>query len=65
MIRVEFPPALFTQELASYYLQMSLRDLDDLRRRGELIPVGNTKRVKFRKEDLDRYVESLPERGDR
>jgi len=64
IVRVEFPPALFTRELAAYYLSMSLRDIDTLRETGQLIPVGHTKRVKFRKADLDRYVAGLPERDD-
>jgi hypothetical protein len=41
---------------------MSLRDVDKIRGKGVLIPVGKTKRVKFRKAELDRYVDSLPER---
>jgi hypothetical protein len=61
--RIEFPPALFTRELAAYYLSMSLRDVDDLRAKGDLIPTGDTKRVKFTKQELDRYVDSLPERS--
>ena len=61
-VRIEFAPALFTRELAAYYLSCSLRDIDDLRAKGELIPVGETKRVKFRKDDLDRYAENLKER---
>jgi len=60
--RIEFAPALFTRELAAYYLSCSLRDIDDLRSKGELIPVGDTKRIKFRKEDLDRYAANLTER---
>jgi hypothetical protein len=60
--RIEFAPALFTRELAAYYISGSLRDVDDLRAKGELIPVGETKRIKFRKEDLDRYVAGLTER---
>ncbi len=60
--RIEFPPALMTRETAAYYLSMSLRELDDLRQRGELIPVGTEKRVKFAKTELDRYVSNLPER---
>ena len=60
--RIEFPPALFTRELAAYYISGSLRDVDDLRSKGELIPVGDSKRIKFRKEDLDRYVAGLEER---
>lgn len=61
--RIEFPPALFTRELAAYYLSCSLRDIDDLRAKGELIPVGETKRIKFRKQDLDRHAANLPERS--
>lgn len=61
-VRIEFPPALFTRELAAFYLSMSIRDVDLLREKGELIPVAGSKRVKFRKSELDRYVESLAER---
>jgi hypothetical protein len=61
--RIEFAPALFTRELAAYYLSCSLRDIDDLRAKGELIPVGETKRIKFRKADLDRHAANLPERS--
>lgn len=60
--RIEFPPALFTRELAAYYLSMSLRELDELRWAGHLIPSGDSKRVKFTKEELDRYVSALPDR---
>ncbi|MFK4482543.1 hypothetical protein [Curtobacterium sp. AB7] len=62
-VRIEFAPALFTRELAAYYLSCSLRDIDDLRSKGELIPVGETKRIKFRKEDLDRHAANLAERS--
>lgn len=62
-LRIEFPPALFTRELAAYYLQMSLSDIDALKAKGKLIAVGDTKRVKFRKDELDRYAASLTERG--
>jgi hypothetical protein len=65
MLRIEFPPALMTRELAAFYISGSLRDIDDLRATGELIPVGDTKRVKFRKDDLDRYIARLPERDAR
>jgi len=61
--RIEFPPALLTRELAAYYLSMSLRELDELRARGELIPIGDGKRIKFTRAELDRYVSCLPERG--
>lgn len=63
MIRVEFPPALMTRELAAFYISGSITDIDELRAKGELVPVGTGKRLKFRKTDLDRYVESLKERA--
>ncbi|CAL4859669.1 hypothetical protein [Microbacterium sp. MM2322] len=61
--RIEFPPALMTRELAAYYLSMSLREVDELRATGKLIPVGDGKRVKFAKTELDRYVGQLAERS--
>lgn len=62
-MRIEFPPALFTRDLAAYYIGGSLTDVDRLRAKGELIAVGEGKRVLFRKEELDRYVASLKERA--
>jgi|GEM_PF-1785542 len=61
-VRLEFAPALMTREVAAFYISGSLRDIDELRGRGELIPVGDTKRLKFRKSDLDRVIDRLPER---
>lgn len=61
-MRIEFPPALMTREQAAYYLSMSLRDIDLLRQQGHLTPVGDSKRVKFPKTDLDAYADGLPER---
>ena len=61
--RIEFPPALFTRELAAYYLSKSLREVDDLRSSGDLIPVGEGKRILFTKDELDGYVKNLPERA--
>lgn len=51
-----------TRELAAYYLSMSLSEIDELRNKGELTPVGGGKRVRFRKEDLDRVADNMPER---
>jgi excisionase family DNA binding protein len=62
MMRIEFAPALFTRELAAYYLSMSVREIDDLRAKREITAVGTGKRVKFRKEDLDRIASSHLER---
>jgi hypothetical protein len=61
-LRMEFAPALMTRELAAFYMSMSLSDVDELRAKGEITPVGKTKRIKFRKTDLDSYIERLPER---
>lgn len=63
--RIEFPPALFTRELAAYYLSKSVREIDDLRAAGELIPHGEGKRITFKKTELDRYVAEMPERAAR
>lgn len=60
--RIEFPPALFTRELAAYYLSMSVREIDDLRSTKEITAVSKGKRVKFRKADLDRIVDRMEER---
>lgn len=61
--RIEFPPALMKRETVAYYLDCSLRDVDQLRADGHLIPVGKGKWVKFRKDDVDAYVETLKERA--
>lgn len=60
--RLEFAPALMTREVAAYYIDGTLRDIDELRAQGHITPVGTQKRIKFRKEDLDKYIESMPER---
>lgn len=61
--RIEWHPGLFTKELAALYLSKSVREIDMLRTDGTLIPVGDGKRVMFTKQELDHYIESLPERG--
>ena len=61
-VELNFPPVLMTRDLAAAYLSMSLRELDELRATGHLTPVGDGKRVKFLRKDLDTYAESLPER---
>ena len=56
-------PGLFTKTLAAQYLSVSIREVDNLRAQGHLIAVGKGKQVFFRRADLDRYIEQLPERG--
>jgi hypothetical protein len=57
-----FPPTLMTREIAAYYLSMSLRELDSLRETHQITPVGDGRRVKYRKAELDKYVERIVER---
>jgi len=61
-MRIEFAPALMTRELAAYYISGSLRDLDRLRETKQITPVGEGLRVKYRKSELDAYIETLRER---
>ncbi|MFJ4173428.1 helix-turn-helix domain-containing protein [Microbacterium sp. NPDC089696] len=61
-MRIEFAPALMTRELAAYYLSMSVRELDLLKNQGHLTAYGEGKRIKFKRSDLDEYIEALPER---
>lgn len=61
-VRVEFAPALMTREIAAYYISGSLRDLDRLRETKEITPVGEGRRVKYRKTELDAYIARIAER---
>ena len=61
-LRIEFAPALMTREIAAYYISGSLRDLDRLRETKEITPLGEGRRVKYRKSDLDAYVAKVNER---
>jgi len=62
VIRLEAWPALMTRETAAAYIDGTLRDVDELRATGQITPVGTSKRIKFRKADLDAHIERLPER---
>ena len=61
-MRIEFAPALMSRETAAYYIDGSLRDLDALRETKQITPVGEGRRVKYRKSELDEYIAGLPER---
>lgn len=63
VLRIEFPPGLFSKDLAAHYLSKSTREIDELRAQGHLIAVGEGKRIFFTKEELDRYRLNLPERA--
>ena len=62
MQRIEWHPGLFSKDLAAIYLSKSTREIDLLRESGELIAVGDGKRVFFTKKELDHYIDKLPER---
>jgi len=61
-LRVEFPPALMTRDMAAYYIGASLRDLDRLREQKIITPVGEGRRVHYRKSELDSYIDNIVER---
>ena len=61
-LQIEFAPALMTRETAAYYIDGSLRDIDRLREQKKITPVGEGRRVKYRKSELDAWIDSLPER---
>ncbi|WP_136057220.1 helix-turn-helix domain-containing protein [Microbacterium sp. K24] len=61
-MRVEFAPALMTREIAAYYLSMSVREIDLMKNRGEITAYGEGKRIRFKKTELDQWVERLLER---
>lgn len=50
---------LYDRDAAAEYLSTSPRHVDDLRRGGKLISVFEGGKNKFRREDLDRYIDSL------
>lgn len=63
VVRVEFPPALMTREVAAYYIGKSVRELDMLRETNQLTAYGDGKRVEFKKSDLDEWIAARPERS--
>ncbi len=54
---------LYDRDAAAEYLSTSPRHVDDLRRGGKLISVFEGGKNKFRREDLDRYIDSLERRS--
>lgn len=56
-------PALLDKDLACEYLTCGSRTMDRLMAGGQIVPVKMGAILKFRRDDLDAYIESLP-RGD-
>jgi excisionase family DNA binding protein len=54
-------PRLLTGQDAARYLGISMTVLDDLVHRSELIPRRLGGKRQFRREDLDAYIDRLPE----
>jgi len=65
ILRIEFPPRLFTREMAAYYLACSPRQIDKYRELREITPLMDGSRVKYRREDLDRIADRMPEKPER
>lgn len=55
-------PALMSKKLGAEYLSTSERQLDELRRLNLIVAHGNGKHALFKRTELDRYIDSLPER---
>lgn len=53
-------PGSFGREKAAEYLDISARKLDDLQARLLIIPVSLDGMKRFRRSDLDKYLDSLP-----
>lgn len=51
---------LYSAEAAAASLEISVRQLENLRRAGDITPVGVRSQKRYTAEELDRYVESLP-----
>lgn len=66
VIRLEAWPALMTRETAAAYIDDNLRKIDELRALGKITPVQDehnpSKRIKYRKSDLDDYIDGLREK---
>jgi excisionase family DNA binding protein len=52
-------PAVLTPRQASYYLQVSLSKLRKLEKDGTLLPVRIGRAVRYRRVDIERYLNSL------
>lgn len=66
VIRLEAWPALMTRETAAAYIDDNLRKIDELRAQKKITPVVEpatpSKRIKYRKSDLDAWIDTLREK---
>ena len=66
VIRLEAWPALMTRETPGAYIADNLRKIDELRAQKKITPVVEpatpSKRIKYRKSDLDAWIDTLREK---
>lgn len=56
-----FVPGLMSQDAAAYYLDVSVRTLNELQAQGHIIPKRIGSRRGFARADLDAFIEALPD----
>ena len=56
-----YPPAALRREAAAEYIGVSPRKLDELQRRSEIIPIDVDGMKRFRRSELDRYIDTRPD----
>lgn len=59
--RIDGWPALMSREVAALYLDCSPRTVDELQAQGKITPVKADFGKRFSREELDRYIATLPE----
>lgn len=57
---LHYPPAALRREDAAAYISISPRKLDDLQRRGEIIPIDVDGIKRYSRAELDRYIDTRP-----
>lgn len=56
-----FVPGLMSQDAAAYYLDVSVRTLNELQAQGRIIPKRIGSKRGFARADLDAFIEALPD----
>lgn len=56
-----YPPAALRREDAALYIAVSPRKLDELQARSEIIPIDVDGMKRFRRSELDRYIDTRPD----
>lgn len=56
-----YAPAALRREEAAEYIGLSPRKLDELQKRGEIIPIDVDGIKRYSRAELDRYIDTRPE----